>query len=208
MIRLPRQLTDGSTNDGPCCSKTPDRESGLGDTDPPIDSWASYRNTDSKICSPGSGSGGFSYGSKVPRKRDYSKRRDRLTTATLEETVAEVADTHRSGTSVSPDRVTVIHIFHLLAPTFLRCIYKILFSVSAYDVANSVYTNLIHHPEGTCEHRACEGVTTADRSQWSRCGCLYAAVRELDADLTQAEAADVTDVSPVILRSAYQGHQE
>ena len=35
-------------------------------------------------------------------------------------------------------------------------------------------------------------------------GCLYAAARELDADLTQNEAADVADVSPVTLRSAYQ----
>ncbi len=34
-------------------------------------------------------------------------------------------------------------------------------------------------------------------------GCLYAAAREFDAGVTQAEAADVADVSPVTLRSAY-----
>lgn len=34
-------------------------------------------------------------------------------------------------------------------------------------------------------------------------GCLYAASREFDAGVTQAEAADVADVSPVTLRSAY-----
>ncbi len=34
-------------------------------------------------------------------------------------------------------------------------------------------------------------------------GCLYAAAREFDAGVTQTEAADVADVSPVTLRSAY-----
>jgi len=34
-------------------------------------------------------------------------------------------------------------------------------------------------------------------------GCLYAAAREFDAGVTQSEAADVADVSPVTLRSAY-----
>jgi transcription initiation factor TFIIB len=35
-------------------------------------------------------------------------------------------------------------------------------------------------------------------------GCLYAAAQERGSDLTQADAADVADVSPVTLRSAYQ----
>jgi transcription initiation factor TFIIB len=35
-------------------------------------------------------------------------------------------------------------------------------------------------------------------------GCLYAAAREHGHDLTQREAADVADVTPVTLRSAYQ----
>ncbi|MFB6083748.1 MAG: transcription initiation factor IIB family protein [Halorientalis sp.] len=39
-------------------------------------------------------------------------------------------------------------------------------------------------------------------------GCLYLAARELECDLTQAEAADVADVTPVTLRSTYQDLRE
>ncbi|MFB6146233.1 MAG: transcription initiation factor IIB family protein [Halobacteriaceae archaeon] len=39
-------------------------------------------------------------------------------------------------------------------------------------------------------------------------GCLYAAARDRDVDLTQAEAADVAGVTPVTLRKTYRGVQD
>lgn len=39
-------------------------------------------------------------------------------------------------------------------------------------------------------------------------GCLYTAARELDHELTQADAADAADVSPVTLRSTFQALQD
>jgi len=55
------------------------------------------------------------------------------------------------------------------------------------------------HENGTTSGRDPSGVAAA---------CLYAAARELDGSLTQVEAAEVAEVSPVTLRGAYYAFEK
>jgi transcription initiation factor TFIIB len=53
-----------------------------------------------------------------------------------------------------------------------------------------------------------EGVVAGRNPGGVAAGCLYTAARELGQDLTQVDAADAADVSPVTLRTTYQALQD
>ncbi|QIB72907.1 transcription initiation factor IIB family protein [Halogeometricum borinquense] len=50
---------------------------------------------------------------------------------------------------------------------------------------------------------AAEGISVGRNPSGVAAGCLYTAARDLDVEVTQTEAADVADVTPVTLRKTY-----
>ncbi|MFB6106619.1 MAG: transcription initiation factor IIB family protein [Halobacteriaceae archaeon] len=59
-----------------------------------------------------------------------------------------------------------------------------------------------------CARAADRGLVAGRNPCGVAAACLYTAARERDADLTQAEAADVADVAPVTVRSTYADLQD
>jgi transcription initiation factor TFIIB len=67
-----------------------------------------------------------------------------------------------------------------------------------------VPTGIERHARALATEAHESGTTTGRNPSGVAAACLYTAAREADHDLTQAEAADIADVSAVTVRKTYQ----
>ncbi len=72
----------------------------------------------------------------------------------------------------------------------------------------SLSTDVERHAEAYVEYAEAENLVSGRNPSGVAAACLYAAARDTDERVTQVEAAEVADVTPVTLRSTYSDLKE